>query len=51
MDNTLTSTKVKLIGEGFKLEIKRGETINFKLKACSGCLNGEASRVNIMLDG
>ncbi len=31
LDNTLTST-VKIIGEGFQLEIKKGEIINLKLK-------------------
>jgi hypothetical protein len=34
-DNTLTSTQVKIIGEGFQLEIKKGEIINLKLKVCS----------------
>ncbi len=28
LDNTLTSTQVKTIGEGFQLEIKRGEQFN-----------------------
>jgi hypothetical protein len=35
LDNTLASTQVKLIGEGFQHEIRMGGTININLKVCS----------------
>jgi hypothetical protein len=32
LDNLLTSSQVKIIGEGFQLEIKRGQYLNLNSK-------------------
>jgi hypothetical protein len=46
LDNSLTSTQVNTIGEGFQLEMKKGEIINIKLKVCSPpCLPNKLAKV------